>query len=170
DGAPAMRVSALNYLSWAERARSFEAIAAFGSTSLTLTDVPEPELLSGSVLTASLFDVLRVRPIAGRILRPEDEQPARPRVAIHSEAFWRTRFGADYGIVGRSITLDGQRYQVVGVMPGTFREVGRQQATATAAAQVFLPMVIDRTQENRANHTLRVVGPLRMGVRLEQGR
>ncbi len=169
-GVPSIRVSALNYLSWAERSKSFEAIAAFGSTALTLTDDGDPELLGGSVVTASLFDVLRVPPIVGRTLQPEDEQRASSRVVVLSEALWRARFGGDHGIIGRSLTLDGQRYQVVGVMPRTFREVGRQQATATAAGQIFVPMVIDQTQENRGNHTLRVVGRLRRGVTLEQAR
>ena len=169
-GVPSMRVSALNYLSWAERAKSFDAIAAFQGTGLTLTDEGDPELLSGSVVTASLFDVLRVPPIVGRTLRREDEARGSSRVVVLSEPLWRARFGGDRGIVGRSITLDGQRYQVVGVMPRTFREVGRQQATAAAVAQIFVPMVIDRAQEHRGNHTLRVVGRLRRGVTLEQAR
>ena len=164
------RVSALNYLSWSERSVSFDAIAAFGSTGVTLTDGRDPELLSGSVVTSSFFQVLRVPPIAGRTLRPDDEQPASARVVVLSEPLWRTRFGGDRGIVGRSIALDGERYQVVGIMPASFREVGRQQATGTARAQVFLPMAIDRTRENRGNHTLRVVGRLRRGVPLEQAR
>ena len=165
-----LRVSALNFLSWAERSKSFDAIAAFNSTGMTLTDAGDPEMLGGSFVTASLFDVLRVPPIAGRTLRPDDEQRAGARVVVLSEPLWRTRFGGDPGIVGRSITLDGQRYEVVGVMPRTFREVGRQQATATAAGQIFLPMVIDPTRENRGNHILRVVGRLQRGVPLEQAR
>jgi putative ABC transport system permease protein len=165
-----MRASALNYLSWSERSQSFDAIAAFGSTGLTLTDDGDPEMLGGSVVTASLFKVLRVAPIVGRTLQPDDEQRASPPVVVISERLWRTRFGGDPGIVGRSMTLDGQRYQVVGVMPRVFREVGRQQATATAAGQIFVPMIIDRAQENRANHTLRVVGRLRRDVPLEQAR
>jgi putative ABC transport system permease protein len=164
------RVSALNYLSWAERTKSFDAIAAFGDTGVTLTDAGDPELLGGSFVTASLFDVLRVPPIAGRTLRAEDEQRSGSRVVVLSEALWRTRFGGDRGIVGRSITLDGERCEVVGVMPRTFREVGRAQAAATATGQIFLPMVIDRGQENRGNHTLRVVGRLRRGVPIEQAR
>jgi putative ABC transport system permease protein len=169
-GFQSMRASALNYLSWVERSKSFEAIAAFGSTALTLTDDGDPELVGGSFVTASLFDVLGVPPIVGRTLGPEDEQRASSRTVVLSESLWRRRFSSDPHIVGRSITLDGQRYEVVGIMPRTFREVGRAQATAIAAGQIFLPMAIDRTGENRANHTLRVVGRLRRGVPLEQAR
>lgn len=165
-----MRVSALNYLSWAERSKSFDAIAAFGSAGLTLTGDGDPDLLNGSVVTASLFDVLRISPIVGRTLRPEDEHRGSSRVVVLSEALWRSRFGADRSIVGRAITLDDERYQVVGVMPATFREVGRAQAAGTAAAQIFVPAVVDPAKENRGNHTLRVVGRLRDGVSIDQAR
>ena len=169
-GFPSFRVSALNYLSWTERSTSFEAMGAFGSTSLTLTDTQDPELLIGSLVTTSLFNVLNVPPIVGRALLPEDEQRGSARTVVLSESLWRGRFGSDPFMVGRPITLDGERYQVVGVMPRTFREVGRSQAAAAADAQIFLPMVIDRVRENRGNHTLRVVGRLRRGVELEQAR
>ena len=164
------RASALNYQSWAERSRSFEAIGAFGSTGLTLTDGGDPELLGGSVVTASLFNVLGVRPIVGRTLQPEDEQEAAARVVVLGESLWRSRFGGDPHIVGRSMTLDGEPYQVVGVMPRAFREVGRAQAAGAADSQIVLPLIIDPTRESRANHTLRVAGRLRRGVALDHAR
>lgn len=164
------RASALNYLSWAERSRGLEAIAAFRNDSLTLTDDGDPELLGASLVTTSLFDVLGVRPIMGRTLQPEDEQRAAARVVVLGESLWRSRFGGDRQIVGRSITLDGERYQVVGVMPRAFREVGRAQAAGAADTQIVLPLIIDPTRENRANHTLRVAGRVRRGVTLEQAR
>jgi putative ABC transport system permease protein len=164
------RASALNYLSWAERLQQFEAIAAFRGTGLTLTGDGDPELLGGSTVTASLFRVLRLPPIVGRPLQPEDEQAGSPRVVVLSESLWRSRFGGDRQIVGRSITLDGERYQVIGVMPREFREVGRTQIAGTVDAQIFVPLSIDRARENRGNHTLRVVGRLRRGATLEQAR
>ena len=169
DGS-SMRASALNYLSWAEHAKSFDAIAAFGSTARTLTDDGDPELLGASYVTASFFHVLRVAPITGRALEPDDEQLAAPRVVVLSEPVWRRRFGGDRTIVGRSITLDGERHQVVGVMPRAFREVGRAQAAGTAGADIFLPLAIDRARENRANHTLRVVARLQRSVSIDQAR
>jgi predicted permease len=169
-GIPSIRASALNYLSWAERSKSFDALAAFGSIGLTLTGNGDPELVGGSAVTASLFEVLRVTPIVGRTLQPEDERREGSRVAVLGEHLWRSRFGGDRSLVGRSITLDGEPYQVVGVMPRTFREVGRTQATTAAGGQVFVPMVIDRAQENRGNHTLRVVGRLRRDLSVEQAR
>jgi putative ABC transport system permease protein len=164
------RASALNYLSWSERSQRLDAIGAFQSVGVTLTDDGDPDLLRGSLVTASLFQVLGVKPIIGQTLQPEDEQPASPRVVVISESLWRSRFGGNLQIIGRSMTLDGERYRVVGVMPRAFREVGRTQIGATGDAQLVLPLRIDRSQENRANHTLRVVGRLSRGVPLEQAR
>ena len=163
-----MRASALNYRSWAERSRRFEAIAAFGNGGVTLTDAGDPEPLNASIVTASLFQVLAVRPLVGRPLLPEDEQRGAARVVVLGESLWRSRFGGDRQIVGRSITLDGQRYEVVGVVPRAFREVGRAQAAGAAETQIVLPLAIDPAREDRGNHTLRVVGRLGRGVTLEQ--
>ena len=69
------RVSTLNYLSWAERATSTEALAAFVGAAVTLTDHGEPERLPGSAITASMFSVLGLPPLAGRGFRAEDERP-----------------------------------------------------------------------------------------------
>src|SRR4029453_7881592 len=157
------RVSALNYLSWVERSQRFEAIAAFRNGTLTLTGDGDPELLNGGFVTASLFRVLRVPTSVGRPLQPDDERRGSARVVVLGESLWRSRFGGDRQIAGRPITLDGERYEIVGVMPRPFREVGRTQAAGTADAQIFLPLLIDRASENRANHTLRVVGRLHRG-------
>ena len=76
------RVSTLNYLSWAERATSMEALAAFQGSAVTLTDHGEPERLPGSAITASMFRVLGLPLLAGRGFRAEDERPGAQRVAV----------------------------------------------------------------------------------------
>ena len=129
------RVSTLNYLSWAERATSTEALAAFGGAAVTLTDHGEPERLPGSAITASMFSVLGLPPLAGRGFRAEDERPGAQRVAVIAEALWRRRFGGDAAIVGQSITLNGERHQVIGVVPRAFREVGRAQIASAGGSR-----------------------------------
>ncbi len=167
---PMFRVSTLNYLSWAERATTMEALATFQGSAVTLTDNGAPERLPGSAITASMFRVLGLPLLAGRGFRAEDERPGAQRVAVLGETLWRRRFGGDAAIVGQSITLNGERHQVVGVVPGAFREVGRTQASSVEAAQIFLPLTIDPARENRGNHTMRVVGRLRPGVSLDRAR
>ena len=81
-GGPFFRVSLLNYLSWVERARSFDALAAFGGRAFTVTEHGDPERIPGSAVTASLFKVLGLAPIVGRPLREEDEQPGARPVAL----------------------------------------------------------------------------------------
>jgi putative ABC transport system permease protein len=167
---PFFRVSLLNYLSWVERARSFDALAAFrGGDSTVTDDTGDPERIHGSAITASLFDALGVPPIVGRPLIADDEQPGAPAVAVLAEALWVRRFGRDPSVVGRSIALDGRLHRIVGVVPAAFREVGRTQIGSAGAAQLFVPLTRD-TAQSRGNHTLRVVGRLRHGVSLDQAR
>ena len=168
---PLFRVSTLNYLSWAERATSTEAIAAFGGAAVTLTGHGEPERLPGGAITASMFSVLGLPPLAGRGFRAEDERPGAERVALIGEALWRRRFGGDAAIVGQSITLNGERHQVIGVVPRAFREVGRAQIdSAGGSPQIFVPLTIDPARENRGNRVVRVVGRLRPGVSMDRAR
>jgi putative ABC transport system permease protein len=168
-GGPFFRVSLLNYLSWAERSRSFDALAAFNGRAFTVTEHGDPERVSGSAVTASLFQVLGLPPILGRPLSGDDERPGATPVALLAESFWLRGFGGDPSVVGRSIVLNGVPHQVVGIVPNTFREVGRTQIGSADAAQIFVPLARD-TAQSRANRTLRVVGRLRPEISVDQGR
>ena len=168
-GGPFFRVSLLNYLSWVERAKSFEALAAFNGRDFTLTEHGDPERILGSAVTASLFKVLGVAPIVGRPLTEDDEKLGAAPVALLAESLWARAFGGDPAIVGRTITLNGVRHQVIGIVPTGFREIGRTQIGSAGAGQIFVPLTMD-TAQNRANHTLRVVGRLRHQVSLDQAR
>lgn len=165
---PRFRVSTLNYLSWAERATAFEALGVFSPLSATLSDRGEPESVPGGAVTASMFEVLGLAPIAGRAFQVGDERVGAARVAVLSESLWRHRFGADRAIVGQLMAINGERYEVVGVAPDAFRDIGRSTLTSVVAPQVFVPFTIDTARENRGNHTVRVVGRLRAGVSIGQ--
>jgi putative ABC transport system permease protein len=168
-GGPFFRVSLRNYVSWVERARSFDALAAFNGRDFTVTEHGDPERILGSAVTASLFKVLGLAPIVGRPLSGEDEQPGAPPVALLAESLWVRGFGGDPSAVGRSIVLNGTSHQIIGVVPTTFREVGRTQIGSASAAQIFVPLTRD-TAQSRGNHTLRVVGRLRSQISLDQAR
>ena len=168
-GGPFFRVSLLNYLSWVERAQSFEALAAFNGRDFTLTEHGDPERIFGSAVTASLFKVLGIAPIVGRPLTRRDENPGAAPVALLAESLWVRRFGGDPAVVGRTVTLNGVRHQIIGVVPTSFREIGRTQIGSAGAGQIFIPLSMD-TAPNRGNHTLRVVGRLRPQVSLDQAR
>jgi putative ABC transport system permease protein len=168
-GGPFFRVSLLNYLSWVERAQSFEALAAFNGRDFILTEHGDPERVLGSAVTASMFKVLGIAPIVGRALTPEDEAPGAAPVALLAESMWLRAFGRDPAVIGRTIPLNGVRHQIIGIVPSAFREIGRTQIGSAGASQIFVPLSID-TAQSRGNHTLRVVGRLRQQVSLEQAR
>jgi predicted permease len=106
---------------WRKRARSFESIGAYRNTTANLTGDSRPELLSGAVVSANFLHVLGVVPRLGREFAPEEDLLGRHRVVILADSLWRRRFGADPGIVGRSIRLYGGAYTVVGVLPPGFQ-------------------------------------------------
>jgi putative ABC transport system permease protein len=168
-GGPFFRVSLLNYLSWVERSQSFEALAAFNGRDFTLTEHGDPERIFGGAVTASLFKVLGITPIVGRPLIGDDELPGAPPVAVLAESLWVRAFGGDPAVVGRPITLNGVRHQIVGIVPTAFREIGRTQIGLAGAGQIFTPLSRD-TAQNRGNHTLRVVGRLRQQVSVDRAR
>ncbi|HEX8294362.1 MAG TPA: ABC transporter permease, partial [Pyrinomonadaceae bacterium] len=115
-----------DYLDYREQARSFEGMAAAtGSREFSLTRGGEPEFVRGEFVTANYFEVLGVGAHAGRaFVEAEGREPA--RVVVIGQRLWRTRFGADPGIVGRQVTLNGLGFTVAGVAPEGFvgTEVG----------------------------------------------
>src|SRR5262245_7598597 len=89
-------------------------------TDLTQQGDPRPERIGGARVSSSLFPPLGAAPLLGRPFPSEEDQPGSPRTVIISNALWHRRFGADPGAVGKPVTIDGQDYTIVGVMPADF--------------------------------------------------
>jgi predicted permease len=118
-----------DYFAWRRQNHSFQDMAAYASGSeFTLTGAGEAERLHGAKVTASFFHVLGIEPRLGRSFQPEEDRPGGTHVAVLCDAFWHRRFAADPGVVGRAITLDGNPYTVVGVLPPDFEFPGNSQA------------------------------------------
>jgi predicted permease len=162
------RVSLLNYLSWSERTKSFQALAVFQDAAFNVIGDTDAERAPGILVTASLFRVLALAPLAGRELRADDETPGSRRVAVIARSLWQRRYAGDPSVIGRTITLNGESHEIVGVVPDAFRDVGRSRISSLASPQLFLPLTIDPARENRGNHTLRAVGRLAPSISLEQ--
>ncbi|HYJ47160.1 MAG TPA: ABC transporter permease, partial [Pyrinomonadaceae bacterium] len=113
-------VSYLRYEDLRDRSRSFEKTAAFAFDNFNLTGQEQPEQLQGVRASASLFEVLGVNPARGRLFLPEEDRPGGERVVLVSYGLWQRRFGGDPNLVGRTLTLDGSSYAVVGIMPRGF--------------------------------------------------
>ena len=163
-----LSVSVANYVDYT-RLTSYTGLAGYTSESLNLTNSGAPERLSGERVTASYFDVLGARVAIGRPLLSADEPETAARVVVLSDALWRRRFGANPAIVGTSITLDAEPWEVVGVMPPDFRGVTAFQAATNITefwvAPRFPPDLL--TDEGRGDHEIGVVGRLRDGVAVE---
>src|SRR5262249_4352630 len=111
-----------DYLEWRAQADVFEHLAAFTSIgSLNLTQSGAPERLTAVETTANLFPTLGVAPSVGRVFGGEEDRPGGALVVILSHALWARRFGADPNIVGKMLTLEGNQWRVIGVMPASFR-------------------------------------------------
>ena len=152
-----------NMLDWKARSRTFENIAAFtpGVGSMVVAGREgNAETISRQWVTAGIFDVLGVAPIAGRTFLPEDEQQ-RLRSVVISEGYWENRFGRDPSIVGRQMKMDGELWTIQGVMPKEFKILGQ---TSMWAMRPFPPNMPPRA---RAAYQLQVVGRMKPGVAIQ---
>jgi putative ABC transport system permease protein len=149
-------VSPAEFLAWREQAEVFERLAAVSFTLFNLTGTGEPEQLQSVMVSASFFPMLGVEPIAGRHFLEEEDQPGRNRVVILSYALWQRRFGGA-SITGQPITLNGNSYTVVGIMPPSFNF---PQDAALWTPIAFAPQEVN----NRGNHYLEVYARLKPNV------
>ncbi|HTQ53620.1 MAG TPA: ABC transporter permease [Bryobacteraceae bacterium] len=157
--------SALDFLDYRNFSRSFSHMAALQTNSVNLTGAGEPVRVYGLRVSTSLFPMLGVQPVAGRLFRPEEEQPGQDRVAILGEGLWRSRFGADPHIAGSTVEIDGQKYAVVGVVQPVLQFMEQAQLYVPLA---FTPAQLDPNA--RGHQNMDVVARLKPGVSLEQGR
>jgi len=116
-------VSPANFVDWRRLNTVFTGMAAVDPTSFNLADSDEPIEIGGEQVTANLLSLLGVLPMQGRGFQPEDDRPGSDPVAIVSYGLWQRRYGGGPGLIGRSITLDGHSYPVVGIMPADFSDV-----------------------------------------------
>lgn len=153
-----MTMSPPNFVDLRRESASFESLAAWTASSFALSGVEGPaEQIPGAYVSADYFRVLRVDAALGRALGEVDDAPGETTVVIGHE-LWTRRFGADPGVVGRAITVDGARRTVVGVMPAGFAWPLESQVYASTA---FTPETLT-TQ--RGAHYLQAIGRLRAGA------
>lgn len=114
-------VAFLNFVDWRAQSRTFESMAAVTSSGVTVQARDgTPEQIPSQSVTVDFFHVFRVQAMIGRTFLAADVGP-KPNVVVVSERFWRSRLGADPAIVGRALTLNGQPFSVIGVIPLSFQ-------------------------------------------------
>ncbi len=159
--------SRANYRSWREQSSSFEHMAAFTDQRFNLTGIGEPEELSIQFATADFFKVLGVDAMRGRTFVPEDDKPESPAVAVLSYGLWQRRFGGQSSVIGQPITLNGEKFTIVGVMPPNFQFHIQHRSGTGRPAELWTVLPITAAGNQRGRF-LSVVARLKDGVSVDQ--
>ncbi|HKV26845.1 MAG TPA: ABC transporter permease [Candidatus Acidoferrales bacterium] len=156
-------ISPPDYLDYRSANRTFEqmAVLSYEAGAANLSGNGRPEQVMNVIASWNLFDALGIRPILGRSFVPADEQFALPQVTILGNSIWRTHFGADPHIVGKSVTLDDRSLTVIGVISS--------DPSILSKTQVWLPLpLLNKGMNVRVAHFLMGVGKLKPGITIEQ--
>ena len=155
--------STASFLDFQEQNTSFEQTALWTGWNFNLTGDGAPALVEGGQVSWNYFEALGVKPVLGRTFTPDEDQAGAGHVAILGQGLWQGRFAGDRNIIGRNITIDGEPYTVVGVMPGTF------QFPLMGLANLWTPLaLIDKARADRGSSSLTAFGRLRTGITPEQ--
>ena len=150
--------SGLNFRSWQELSAPIDSLAAIGYASYNLAGEGEPEQVVGGTLSSGVFAALGIPLVAGREFAHDEEKVGAAHVALIGESLWQRRFGASRDVIGRTITLDGDPYTIVGIAPAAL--------TIISPGDIWTPLVIDPAKERRLAHMLTAIGRLPAGASL----
>ena len=152
-----------NALDWREQNRAFERLAFYRPWDASLTGAHEPERIQACQVTADFFPVLGMDAALGRTFSKQEEDPAASGVVVISHGFWQRRLASNPNIVGQTLSLDKRAYTIAGVMPAEF--------DYPLATEIWAPLALGPSEKNdRAAHTLQVLGRLRPGVSVAEAR
>ena len=164
-GLPTFSVSPANFYDWQRSATQFEGMAIYRFRPFVLTGGANAQEILAAAVGAGFFEIVRARPAMGRVFLPEEDAQGRHRVVIISDGFWKRYFGSAPDVVGRTLRLDGDAYEVVGVMPPWFSN----EAWGATAQDLWVPLAYtDKQRAVRENHNAQVVARLRDGASLSQ--
>jgi predicted permease len=152
SGRRSMPVNPVHAREWAKECPSIEDVALMRSSRADIASGGDPVSVPGANVAHNLFKLFGVEPILGRTFLPEEEKEGNDRVVILSESLWRSRFNADPSLVGKSILLDRESHEVVGVIPTWFRlpvPVGLEVTAAKVRFEYFRPLVISQQELSR---------------------
>ena len=158
-------VSVPGFIDYQRKGRSFESMAVQSGWQANLTGVGEPVRMMGQRVTGRYFTTLQVPALLGRTLQPGEDSVGREHVAVLSYDAWKRIFGADPSIVGKSLALNGESFEVVGVMPSGFRDFFNRNA------EIWAPIVFradQMTDDSRTNEYLNLTARMRPGVTVAQ--
>ncbi|HEV3278144.1 MAG TPA: ABC transporter permease [Terriglobia bacterium] len=159
-------VSPGNFLDWQRQNHVFTAMGAAEYWTPNLTGIDEPERVWALHISSDILPLLGVQPLLGRMFLKEEEQKGRDHEVILSYGAWQKRFGGSAGVIGRPMTLDGERYVVVGVMPRDFKFA----PFWATKAELWAPLALGDRAADRGGNSLRIFARLKPGITLDQAR
>jgi putative ABC transport system permease protein len=155
--------STADFYDFQDRQTSFEQTAAWAQWDFNLTGDGPPDLVEGGRVSWNYFETLGVRPLMGRTFVPGDDMPAAPHVVILGRGLWQSRYGSDPNILGRTITVSGEPYSVVGVMPPNFL------FPLMGTANLWTPLALtDKERHDHDTAFMGAIGRLKRGVTQQQ--
>src|SRR5688572_24091606 len=164
-GGGPMVSSTPDYMDFRAQAKSFSALAGIDNQAMNLTGGSDPERVSAARVGATFWSLLGASPAIGRGFAQTEDQPSAGKVVVLSDGLWKRRFGEDRRILGKTISLDGNAYTVIGVAAPKFSYPDRPD--------VWVPLVFsadDVNPENRGAHWMGIIGRLAPNVTVEQAK
>jgi predicted permease len=156
------QLSPANYRDYKSMTPSFASLGAFSGNAVNLVGAGDPLRLTMTAVTPDVLPVLGVAPVLGRVFEPGQDEGARQVVLSHD--LWQAQFGGDRAVLGRSVSLNGEPHEVIGVMPAGFHFPGREVQGWTRLT------LLEEDYANRDNNYLEGIGRLKPGVSMEQAR
>ena len=164
-------VSVANMADWRKQNKVFEDIGGYSPQSYNLIGSGEPERLQGALVSSGLLTALRIKPIHGRIFSEDEDKIGANRVVIIGEKLWRRRFNADPQLVGRTVTLSGNNYTVIGILPASLDllRIAAPTGSALDDTELWTTLGADaRLPSSRAYNILRVIARLKTNTSVQQ--
>jgi putative ABC transport system permease protein len=151
-------ISPPEYFEFKEHTKAFSHVAAYTTGAMNLSEGDRPERVNAAFVTASMFDVLGVRPLRGGVFTPEQDRPGADPVVLLSHELWQRAFASDPDVVGKAVMIQGRLRTILGVMPPGFD-------IHDSKSQLWIPLGLDpANRQNRGSHFTYVVGRLAPGV------
>jgi predicted permease len=158
---PKINMAAFLYFTYREQNKTLEDIGIYNRADFSLTGGAQPEQVHGLFVTDGTLPLLGVQPQKGRLFTRQDDQPKAPKTAILTYGYWHRHFGGG-SVVGRTVTLDGQAREIIGVLPKDFRFLDHNDL------DLIVPMQLDRSETKLGQFNNEGIARLKPGVTIEQ--
>jgi hypothetical protein len=136
----------VNFLEWQRQATQLEGIAGFEDANFNLTSGPEPERIEGARASANIFTLFGVKPAVGTSFDSAATDPSKTRVAVLTDAFYRSHFGGQQNVIGQTLTLNDLVYTIVGVLPADFHLPAAREGQDQHSPKLWVPYDETATQ------------------------